>query len=286
MKRNIISTIVIILITMLLIPLIIVNYFEVGIAWRLIFYFLVYPVEFWVLGIISGTDVRRLWWISTLAAIVFPPLFCVAIKENGFYLYIFSAIYFAIGMTTMLVTLAIKSIIIRLKTGRTKKEMEEIEKKIRINIIKWKVINILSVIMIIISVLMLAYSYFMDRYELKLNEEDKKIIEEIQIRAKESWEYTSLVDLTNVYKIRWYFEFNNNEYTYYYNDGTVKEVYNDHIYELREYIQENGKIVGTETIYILILSIAVCIFASLNIIGNEDKLYFYKEEYNKNTKKE
>lgn len=283
MKIKVIIAISIIIISMLVIPLCFFTYLgisnvNIGLGGMLSFFILLNPIIAFILGIIAGTDVKKLWWIPLFTAIIFPPLSWIIIKSVEFALYIYSAIYFAISMVTMLIILAIKSVINYLKNCKNKKEMGKIEKAIQVDNMKWKVINILSVIMIIVSVLMLAYSYFRERYELQLNKENKKIIEEI-LREEQGWKN---IDLNNVEKIRWYFDFNDDQYTFFYDNGTFEEYYDDHIYELKNCIIENGKLVGTEWFWCLTLFIGICICANLKISNNEDKLHFYKKEYNKN----
>jgi len=153
-------------------------------------------------------------------------------------------------------------------------------------IICWKVAITISCILITISVLMLGYHFYRNKYVLKLNEEDRKNIKEIQIRANEHWENTVIMDLTNVDKIVWYFDFNDHVYEYYYDDGTIQTAYNDHIYELKEYIQLNGKMIGKEYFYLIILLVVFCVFATLKMLKNEDKLFFYKKDYNANIEKD
>lgn len=116
MKTKIISTIIILMVTMLLIPLIIANCLEtnIGIGWIFIFFFGINPIVSLGLGIIAGTDIRKLWWIPLLIAIVFPLLFGIIIKEIVWDLYIYSGIYLILSIIGMVAkAISVKKINLR-----------------------------------------------------------------------------------------------------------------------------------------------------------------------------
>ena len=91
---------------MLVLPRFAVEFLE-GMAttglWMLSF-FVVYPLLVVVIGIMAGTDIRRLWWLPLLSAISFPLLFSVAICDMVWDLYVYSAIYLPMGSIAMLGT--------------------------------------------------------------------------------------------------------------------------------------------------------------------------------------
>ena len=67
-------------------------------------FFTVNPALVIVLSIMSGTEIRRLWWIPLAIAASFPLLFSAAIGELVWDLYVYSAIYLPIGLLAMLGT--------------------------------------------------------------------------------------------------------------------------------------------------------------------------------------
>ena len=73
-----------------------------GIAF--ILFFAVNPVVSVGFGITAGTDMRRLFWLSFLPAVVFPPFFSIAISDFVADLYFYSAFYLPIGVLSMLIT--------------------------------------------------------------------------------------------------------------------------------------------------------------------------------------
>ena len=71
-------------------------------------FFAVDPLVVAGLGVLAGTDVRRLWWLPLLSVVCFPLLFGIAVSDFVWDLYIYSAIYLPIGYCAMLVTYFIK----------------------------------------------------------------------------------------------------------------------------------------------------------------------------------
>ena len=60
------------------------------------------------IGVISGTDARKLWYIPLVVAALFPPLFSLAIADMVWDLYVYSAIYLPLGVISMVVTHLLK----------------------------------------------------------------------------------------------------------------------------------------------------------------------------------
>jgi len=94
------------LLTMLVIPLLMVRFApaDAGMALCFILFFAVIPVEDLLLGIMAGSDMRRLWWIPVAAALGFPALFSIAVQNWVWELFIYSAVYLGIGAGAMLIT--------------------------------------------------------------------------------------------------------------------------------------------------------------------------------------
>lgn len=73
--------------------------------------------------------------------------------------------------------------------------------------------------------------------ELNINESNRKIIEDL---LKESKYYNEIKNYNEVNKIQYWLDFNDYQFTLYYNNGTKKQIYDDGLDDLREYIQKKG----------------------------------------------
>lgn len=136
-----------------------------------------------------------------------------------------------------------------------------------------KTINIISILIVfIMSIYMFFILSFRGQYEIILKEKDIESIEELQKKAKEKNNDINLLDLNHAQKIIWYFEFNNNTYTIYYDNGNIEKIYNDYIYEIRDYIQTNGHPTGIEILYLILISMSISIFSYFKISKNKKKL--------------
>ena len=72
---------------------------------------------------------------------------------------------------------------------------------------------------------------------LNINETNRKIIEDM---LKESKYYNEINNYSEVNKIQYWLDFNDYQFTFYYNNGTKKQIYDDGLDNLREYIQKKG----------------------------------------------
>ena len=72
---------------------------------------------------------------------------------------------------------------------------------------------------------------------LDINETNRKIIEDM---LKESKYYNEINNYSEVNKIQYWLDFNDYQFTFYYNNGTKKQIYDDGLDNLREYIQKKG----------------------------------------------
>ena len=97
--------VVILLLTMLGIPVLLVQCApaDLGMSLTLLMFFAVNPIVVMLLSVMAGTNVKRLWWIPFFAAFFFPIFFGIAVGDTSVLeLYIYSAIYLAIGLLSML----------------------------------------------------------------------------------------------------------------------------------------------------------------------------------------
>ena len=96
-----------ILLVFLCIPLYAVHFAQGydGMGLLLILFFVGNPLELIFLGVIAGTNTKKLWWIPILALLVFPLLFGLAIWDYEIAtLYLYSIMYLFPGMIAMFAT--------------------------------------------------------------------------------------------------------------------------------------------------------------------------------------
>ena len=88
------------LVSMLILPVLVIQFApaDAGMALCFILFFALDPVVVIGLGILSGTELKMLWWIPLVAALAFPLLFAVAIGELVFELFLYSALYLCVGL--------------------------------------------------------------------------------------------------------------------------------------------------------------------------------------------
>ena len=106
LTKKILIAVSTIILVMLVFPVLAVNFApgDAGLAICFILFFLIAPLAVFVLSIMAGTDLRKLWWIPLAAVAAFPLFFSVAVWEPVMELYIYSAIYLPIGVLAMLGT--------------------------------------------------------------------------------------------------------------------------------------------------------------------------------------
>ena len=73
------------------------------------------PLVIGVVGIMAGTALKKLWWLPLLSALLFPPLFSIAIGEFVWDLYAYCVFYLPIAVITMFV-----SYLVARKVGKQK----------------------------------------------------------------------------------------------------------------------------------------------------------------------
>ena len=107
---------------MMIFPLMAIKFFTEtsGFGLFLVLFFAVNPILTVFLGALAGTDIKRLWWFPLVIAILFPPFFGVAIGEFVLDLYVYSCIYFSIGVLAMLIAHFVKKLISQRKQGGEK----------------------------------------------------------------------------------------------------------------------------------------------------------------------
>lgn len=106
LTKKILIAVSTIILVMLAFPVLAVNFApdDAGLAFAFLLFFVINPLTVLALGIMAGTDLRKLWWIPLAASAAFPLFFSVAVWQPVMELYIYSAIYLPIGVLAMLGT--------------------------------------------------------------------------------------------------------------------------------------------------------------------------------------
>lgn len=102
--------------------------------------------------------------------------------------------------------------------------------------------EIISVTLICVCIAFLIFNIIFiikesGKSELNINESNRKIIEDL---LKESKYYNEIKNFNEVNKIQYWLDFNDYQFTLYYNNGTKKQIYDDSLDNLKEYIEKNG----------------------------------------------
>ena len=105
-KKKSCIAVVPILVVMFILPLLVVHIVssDAGMALCFILFFAVNPLMVIALSVMAGTELRKLWWIPILAAVLFPVFFGIVVKVLIKDLYIYSALYLAVGLLAMIGT--------------------------------------------------------------------------------------------------------------------------------------------------------------------------------------
>ena len=118
LTRKIVIAVSTLIVAMLILPILVVKLApaDFGMALCLILFFAVEPFVVMSLGVMAGTEIRKLWWIPVVSAAVFPLFFGVAVGELVVELFVYSAIYLCMGALAMLGTYYV------VKRGKKKKQ--------------------------------------------------------------------------------------------------------------------------------------------------------------------
>ncbi len=108
MKRlhKVMISVVTLIVSMLVVPCLIVRVapHNWGMALCFLMFFAINPLVVIMLGIMAGTEIKYLWCIPLISALVFPPFFAIAVKEWVIDLFVYAGLYLCIGVVAMLGT--------------------------------------------------------------------------------------------------------------------------------------------------------------------------------------
>ena len=102
--------------------------------------------------------------------------------------------------------------------------------------------EIITTILICLGILFIIFNvYFIIKNSgksvLDVNDTNRDVIENM---IKESKYYKEIKNFKEVNKIQYWLAFNDYQFTLYYNNGTEKQIYDDNLDNLKEYIQKKG----------------------------------------------
>lgn len=112
MKNKILLSLALILLTMLLFPILVINFAsaDAGMALCFILFFIINPALVLALTVISLKDLKKLFWLPLFSIIAFPLLFSIAVSGVVWELYIYSALYLLVSAVTVLIYLIRKNL--------------------------------------------------------------------------------------------------------------------------------------------------------------------------------
>jgi len=118
------------------------------------------------------------------------------------------------------------------------------------------ILELLLMIIIFIGIVCVVFSvYFIFRGIGKtiVNVNDNNRLE-IEQMLKESSDYDDTYDIKELKKIQFFMNFNDLEFTLYYKKGEEKELYDDNLNTLRDYIKRNGY---SKAMYYVVIDVVI-----------------------------
>lgn len=132
------------------------------------------------------------------------------------------------------------------------------------------VLELLLMIIISIGIICVVFSvYFIfrgiGRTIVNVNDNNRLEIEQM---LKESSDYDDTYDIKELKKIQFFMNFNDLEFTLYYKKGEEKELYDDNLNTLRDYIKRNGY---SKAMYYVVIDVVI-IFIVLGVNAGRKNL--------------
>ena len=129
MKRILVA-VPIILICLLVLPLLTFRNVEGwdALGYLILFFLILYPALAIFLGILAGPDIKKLWWLPVGSAVLFPPLFWLAIADVVAELYLYATIYLGISLVSAVPTALIRHALLW-KSAQRRAQAQKSEEK-------------------------------------------------------------------------------------------------------------------------------------------------------------
>lgn len=94
----------------------------------IIFFFIVFPALAVFLGILAGTDIKKLWLLPVISAILCPPALWLSLGAIEWGLYLYAAIYLGISVVTAVPTALIRHALLW-KSAQRRAQAQKSEEK-------------------------------------------------------------------------------------------------------------------------------------------------------------
>ena len=123
------------------------------------------------------------------------------------------------------------------------------------------IFELLLMIIIAIGIIMIIYNGYhifsgLGKSIVNVNDNNKEFIENM-LKTSEYYDETN--DINQLKKIQFFMDFNDYEFTLYYQNGEEIELYDDELYNLKSYIEEKGYSKAGYYIAIDVITIILCI---------------------------
>ena len=139
------------------------------------------------------------------------------------------------------------------------------------------IFELLLMVGIVIGMIMIIYNGYhifsgLGKSIVNVNDNNKELLENM---LKTSEYYDETYDINQLKKIQFIMDFNNYEFTLYYQNGEEIELYDDELYNLKSYIEEKGYSKARYYIAIdaIIIILCVCINGIRKKIANNINLF-------------
>lgn len=90
-----------------------------GIGFIFILNLLLYPIVFGSMGIVAGTDIRKLWFVPVVAAVLYLPAMWLILRSLVIEFTVYAVVYLIIAVVAMLIT---HSVIRMIRKGASHEE--------------------------------------------------------------------------------------------------------------------------------------------------------------------
>ena len=139
------------------------------------------------------------------------------------------------------------------------------------------IFELLLMIIIAIGIIMIIYNGYhifsgLGKSIVNVNDNNKEFIENM-LKTSEYYDETN--DINQLKKIQFFMDFNDYEFTLYYQNGEEIELYDDELYNLKSYIEEKGysKAGYYIAIDVIIIILCICINGIRKKIANDIDLF-------------
>lgn len=139
------------------------------------------------------------------------------------------------------------------------------------------IFELLLMLVIAIGIIMIIYNGYhifsgLGKSIVNVNDNNKELLENM---LKTSEYYDETYDINQLKKIQFFMDFNDYEFTLYYQNGEEIELYDDELYNLKSYIEEKGYSKAGYYIAIdaIIIILCICINGIRKKIANNIDLF-------------